>query len=265
MPSFTKLRQGQRWPGPSASFHNATVDAIEAVRALQQGSGDDEREPARRNTNIVTVKNNSGGDVNRFGVLGINDALFTPTDNGDLFKSRVIINGDTPSALHQGRFVVLLEPIADGKLGRGYVAGTIPCKIDVIDTSHDFADVKPADDVSLKSRGGYGSARILYKESGTGVKLAYVELTPAAPGVHFYVALTQTGGSNGTDTTAATWTYTAVSVTGAPCGTAMAPDRPRGFGTFAAATKGVGYYDNSGDFKLADAYETPGTEECEEA
>jgi hypothetical protein len=262
MPSFTKLRQGQRWPGPSASFHNATVDAIEAVRALQQGSGDDEREPSRRNTNIVKIRNDSEADLDRFSVLGIDAALFTPTDNEELFKSQVVLKGIVPTGAHQGKFAVLLEPVADGKVGRAYVAGAITCKINIVDEDHDFADVKPTDTASLESRGGYGSARILYKESGTGVLLAYVELAPKPAGVHFAVTLAQTGGANGNANSAATWEYTATSLSGAEIDTAVTPAKPRGNGTFTQATQGVGYYNASGDFVLAEAYETPGTEEC---
>lgn len=82
-------------------------------------------------------------------------------------------------------------------------------------------------------------------------------------GVIFVVALTQTGGSNGTQTTAASWTYTAKSLDGSVTyGTALSPQRTRWNGSRTAATLGYAYFDNTGTFKLAEPWEPPGTGHC---
>ncbi len=78
----------------------------------------------------------------------------------------------------------------------------------------------------------------------------------------FVVALTQTGGATGTQSAAATWTYTATSLAGVVLGTVLSPERPRSFGTRTAATKGYAYYNNAGTFTLAEAWETPGSGGC---
>ena len=82
--------------------------------------------------------------------------------------------------------------------------------------------------------------------------------------VFFRVDLTQTGGSNGTKTTAASWTYTAKKQgdSTVTLGTVLAPERTRENGTRTAATKGSGYYNNAGDFVLAEAWESHGTGGC---
>ena len=86
--------------------------------------------------------------------------------------------------------------------------------------------------------------------------------------VHIRAKLVQVGGANATSaTTAATWTYdcywgwdatNAHKLNSSP----LSPERPRGLGTYSAATAGSGYFGADGSFVLADAYETPGTEEC---
>lgn len=77
----------------------------------------------------------------------------------------------------------------------------------------------------------------------------------------FPVTLTQTGGSNGNKTTAASWTYTAASLSGETLGTSLSPQWPRPNGTMTAATAGLAYYD-SGSVVLAIAFEQPGSGGC---
>lgn len=81
-------------------------------------------------------------------------------------------------------------------------------------------------------------------------------------GTLFKVALTQTGGSNGTTGSAATWTYTATSLSGNTLGTGLSPEKPRPFGTMTAATRGTGYLDGTGAFTLSEAYEKEGSTVC---
>lgn len=79
----------------------------------------------------------------------------------------------------------------------------------------------------------------------------------------FVVSLTQTGGSNGTQSTAASWTYTAKSLDGnITYGTTLSPKRTRANGTATAATLGTGYFDNTLAFQLYEALEYPGTDHC---
>lgn len=84
------------------------------------------------------------------------------------------------------------------------------------------------------------------------------------PGTLFAVNLSRDGGADGSGSTAVTYTYTATSITtDAPTlGTGLTPDKPRPIGLMAVATKGVGYYDASGNFMLAEAYEVDRTVYC---
>ena len=64
-------------------------------------------------------------------------------------------------------FVVAVEPIAAGKIGRVAVAGVVQAKINVVSESDTFATAKDGDLTQLTSASS-GEATILWKESGTG-------------------------------------------------------------------------------------------------
>ena len=165
-----------------ARAYNAFVDAARDLQGRQQEIGGATRREFRQ-TGIVLVKNSSGADRDRFDVLGVDGVIFTPTDNLDEFKNQVVLKGITPAEDdHLGRFVVLLEPLADGEIGRACVDGVCPARIDVQDADDRFADVKDADAASLLG-GAFGAASILWKEDGTGVKWAVVRIgeEPAVP------------------------------------------------------------------------------------
>lgn len=258
-----RVNSGDRF-GLSAARENLMRDAARWVRdnARQIGAGDSAT--TFKNTTIFTVKNLSGADIDRFGVLGVVDTLFTPTDNPDLFKTQVVLKGAQPLlASHFGRCVVALEPIKNNKLGRCYGGGMFPAKINIQNANDCFADVKDNDATMLQSIAGWGRYRIRYAETGTGIKFAIVETGWTPAGTIFRVALTQTGGSNGNKTTAASWTYTAKDLAaGVNLGTGLSPERSRPKGTRSAATIGIGYYDGVGVFHLYEADETPGRNDC---
>ncbi|RLJ02118.1 MAG: hypothetical protein DRP08_04815 [Candidatus Aenigmatarchaeota archaeon] len=170
--TLKKVNPGDPLCIPASTF-NLFVDAAKDFQNRQ-------RQIRRNNTrevgdsNIILIKNNSGADRNRFDVLGIDGVLFTPTDNLEQFKNQVVLKGVTPTtANHTGKFVILLEPIKSGSIGRAWINGTCPAYINVFAESDSYADVKDGDPASLQS-GSEGLARIVWKESGTGLKWAVV-------------------------------------------------------------------------------------------
>ncbi len=125
---------------------------------------------------VVMVKNVSDTDAPQFGVLGVHDILFSPDDNEQGFRERPALCGATPDAdLHLGKFVVCLEPIVSQGIGRALLSGVTPVKVNVVDGDHKFADIADGDCVRLESA-TFGSAQILYAQSGTGEKWAVVRL-----------------------------------------------------------------------------------------
>jgi hypothetical protein len=76
-----------------------------------------------------------------------------------------VLSGGLPTG--GSSFVVAVEPIAAGKIGRVAVAGVVQAKINVVSESDTFATAKDGDLTQLTSASS-GEATILWKESGTG-------------------------------------------------------------------------------------------------
>ena len=128
----------------------------------------------RSNNDFVLVKNISGTDVGRFGVLGIAGILFDPATALPAFTSRTVFTGQIPAEEHQtGRFLICAEPIRNGAIGRAWADGIVTARIDVQDASHNYATVKPDDPTQLVSA-DQGLCYILYKEAGVGPKWGVV-------------------------------------------------------------------------------------------
>jgi hypothetical protein len=178
--AFKRVRQGDSMQIPAAAW-NACLDAAEAHRngATPPFVGG----PMEfRQADIVLVKNASGSDVSRFGILGISGVVITPAASLIAFQNKNAFTGVTPTvASHLGKFVICLDALKNGQIGRAWVSGVSAVQIDITDTSHKFCDVKDSDRTKLAS-GASGSARILYTPGGTGTKWCGVRLGDGSGG-----------------------------------------------------------------------------------
>lgn len=169
-----KVRTGDPLNIPAATFNtfiDSARDFLQRQNALKRNRAKD-----TRNSGIILVKNASGSDRERFHILGITEPVISPTDNEDQFKNRVALKGETPNEDdHLGKFVILLEPLKAGSLGLAMAMGVCPVRINIEKEEYACADVNDGNAASLKS-GTSGSAQILWKESGTGVKWAIVRI-----------------------------------------------------------------------------------------
>lgn len=143
-----------------AATFNTFVDAARDFQQRQMNTGRTSL-PEPQQTGIILVRNDSGTDRDRFDVLGINDVLIDPSDNETEFTNRVAVAGVTPTADHVGRFVVLLEPIKSGSIGRAYVDGVCVARVEMIDESHTYADIEAGTAAQLVSS-TFGSVRLLW-------------------------------------------------------------------------------------------------------
>ncbi|MBN1553954.1 MAG: hypothetical protein JXA11_04360 [Phycisphaerae bacterium] len=170
--SLKKVQSGQPMRIKADTF-NSIIDATRAYKERQQSGG----RPAIRehsDSNIVLVKNASGVDAERFGVLGIDGPIILPSENLSEFENRVTFSCSTPVAgTHEGKFVVLAEPIKAGAIGKALALGVTPVQISVTAESDKYADIG---DAAKLTSGASGAAQILWKESGTGTKWAVVRL-----------------------------------------------------------------------------------------
>lgn len=166
-----KVQPGDPLQIPAASF-NMFIDAARAHRDRQH-TQDQGAQPTMRTGGMALVKNASGADQDRFAVLGINTPIILPTDNLNGFKNRVAFNVVVPTADHAEKFVILTEPLAAGRLGKGMVSGVTPVKLSVQSEDDEYAAVKVGETGFLET--GQGPAQILWKEPGTGTKWGIVQ------------------------------------------------------------------------------------------
>jgi hypothetical protein len=201
----------------SAREYNAFIAMASPFRNRGRDSGPRLTPPPLRSAGLVLVKNNSGADRVSFEVLGIDAPLYTPTESAQEFNNQVVLKGITPTSAHYGKFVVLAEPIDSGEIGRAYIDGVCPALLNVaVDADpDDYAEVDPdaTDPTDYLKPGATGSARVLWRESGTGTKKAIVQLgspnhdalaqiqsyTKHASGSHYVVKI-RGGGSWSTTT-----------------------------------------------------------------
>ncbi|MEX2388196.1 MAG: hypothetical protein WD534_09970 [Phycisphaeraceae bacterium] len=174
---------------------------VDATRAYHERQGQSTR-PATadasggRQAGVILVRNDSGADQPRFAILGIDAPIIGPdATEGNLeeFQRQVALTGVVPTRADHGsggaggsggsgaRFVVLLEPLAAGAIGRACVSGVCPAQVEVGHEQDGAATITDNDAsrfTSTPSSGG--GAQILWKEEGTGLKWAVVRLGPVA-------------------------------------------------------------------------------------
>jgi len=260
--TLKKVQSGDPLEIPARTF-NTFVDAAQDFLARQRGTGQ-QITRAYRDPDIVLVKNSSGADRSQLHILGIDSPVIDPGENADEFKNKPAVAGVTPSSsLHFGRFVVLLEPLAAGEIGRACVSGLVPAKVNVRDDGHEYADVRGGDCSKLDST-DRGGAYILWRESGTGEKWALVKLSiPAAePEVGpFVVKVEMDGGYAGNESEDCSYTYTVKSLSGDVLGTQKTPEAARyprteywyGGEDAAHSDYGLACYDNESSDSVSDS------------
>lgn len=213
---FRKVRPNERVEF-SATAWNAMLAAGQAELNHQFDSGNNGTSQIRQ-SGIIRVRNDSGINLNRNSVLGLDSPIFLPSDSEDAFLREVCFGGSVPTTDHRGRFCILLEPVLDGRIARAWVAGVCPVLVDVSDDAHTTADIEAGETLSLVSSTS-GAAQILWREgmepygTPTGLQWAVVRFnssvsgggggggswfTTGASGVPARVSATQLGSASAT-------------------------------------------------------------------
>lgn len=171
-----------------------------ARTVLRPGSGfgsardlDDGRRPE-----VIRIKNKTGYALEPAACLALGTPATTPALNDAVFRSTINFEGGTPASATD-LFAITIDPIRVDGVGLALVCGAAFVSINVSDASHQFATPSPGYHTVMQSAQA-GPARILWKESGTGICKAYVLLNGQgqSPGRYTWTE-TQTG------TIAASW------------------------------------------------------------
>jgi hypothetical protein len=160
---YQKVRVGQPLK-ISAKCWNRVLDTVATQPAYLTGPG----EYSRTNL-VVQVLNTTSAAIPVWGVLEVSGVVNDPTagsSSAAQWRDVPVIKGITPTGSTAAKFVIAVEPIKAGKIGRAAIDGVVQCKLDIKAVSDSFASPQ-ASTTSLKT-GQSGEAAILWKESGTG-------------------------------------------------------------------------------------------------
>lgn len=172
MTNFNRVNPGDK-VGHSATMHNAFVAAAQSFQQTAISGGSKGRKSIYPST-IVSVKNESGGDVDRFEIMRIDDVIFDPSTSLASFQNHPSFIGITPDGTHDASFVIAIEPIKDDATGKCMISGICPVRVSVSSETHEFAYMDTT--IGWLNSTSTDGARILWKEAGTGSKWAIVRL-----------------------------------------------------------------------------------------
>lgn len=154
---FAKVQPGEPLKIHAAAW-NKMLDTVRQPHGLAAAFSGVEQA-----SNVALIRNDSGIAVPACGVLGISGVTRDPED-GEFagtnqqsgfvreFVRRPILTGVAPQIMTHGeRFVVALEPIAVGAVGRAAVGGMFACKVLVTNIQHGFATIRNGSVASLQS------------------------------------------------------------------------------------------------------------------
>lgn len=203
MAQLRKVAAGQPLQIPAETF-NTFVDAAkdwqERQRAVSRGGSRELRSPG-----TTVIRNDSGGDVVRFGVLAVSGVVIAPADNLNEFLAGWAFTGTAPANAGD-RIVITTEPIPAGICGRALTFGLTPVQLQVVSEVDAYAGPQAGQTDKLTT-GGSGTARIYFKESGTGLKWGVVLIPVSTGGTALkFARITARAG------TAPPWRYTGVEV-----------------------------------------------------
>lgn len=118
----------------------------------------------------ILIKNTTASDVAAFGVLAIDAPVFDyAAVEQEVFRG-VRFKGIAPSTStpHYGKFAILQEPAkANDGFARAVIGGVTLAKLNIADADDVAAEIANNQTGYLSTQ-AHGSARILWKESGTG-------------------------------------------------------------------------------------------------
>lgn len=142
-----------------ANLHNHLVDSYNQRKLSNGGQvlGNSDR-------SVCWVRNDTGGDVDAFGVIGIGAVIVTYDENPDAYYNIFAFKGPKAvKATYQYKWGITMQPIKSGDIGPVRIAGLTHCFINHTG-SIDFAGPDTAGHVEYLAKADCG-ARVLYMDA----------------------------------------------------------------------------------------------------
>lgn len=178
-----RIERGQKIASAiSARAWNRAQDAADIVLGVTPGAMAGDATLTDRAVNYVLVRNDTGEPVPMFGVVMIGNPVIDPS-GGTItgqdaasarareFVRRPVMVGSKPATTlgvneAERVFGIAMQPIAVGLVGRVAVSGVMPCKVEILNTSHAFAAMRDGDVTQLQTA-ACGPVQLLWKETAT--------------------------------------------------------------------------------------------------
>ena len=170
-----KVRPGEPLKIP-ADQYNSFIDAASKVESLDRFFAQGIRK-GFNDHDTIKVRNGASANLPRFSILGLNTSTIDPASYLLEWKQQPAMNCVVPdAAVHLSRFVVIVEPLLENAMGRAVASGVVPCQVNITNEGHQYAIPETGQTAYLTSASN-GSAQILWRQSGTGLKWAFVRLS----------------------------------------------------------------------------------------
>lgn len=169
MAGFKKVLPGDKLR-ISASDYNGAMEVAEWFNRTQRVTTS-QNNSVFGYSQVALVRNDCGEDRDRFEILGIGGVVLSPSTAEAGFLEKICVAGVTPSVgTHDHAFVVLLEPIANGKIGRCMIDGVTPARVTITTPSGSTDQYAGLSDSSISPytlvTGASGGAQVLWSGPG---------------------------------------------------------------------------------------------------
>lgn len=257
-------------PGQKLSIRADEWNRVRQAASLVTGSVAGRTDATYTPAEIVLVKNSTASAFARFAPVGISTRLDISIDNPPALTGVAVSSSSAKS------YGVCQEPIPAGGIGRVAVGGVFLARVaTTAGAGPAEAGIDTATSNRLTATGQELRVKLLHTDpvdpdpqssppSNTGVFWVRPLGGGSIVGTCFVVALVQVGGSNGTASTAPTYTYDAASLDSNLTNTGLSPRFARPNGAVTAASWGIGFIDpeEENTLQLLYAHEVPTTDTC---
>ena len=179
MADFSPVQPGDPFR-PQAMVWNEMLAVLNQNRKIPKATIPD-REWDRASSVEILVKNTTGSDLTRFGIVGIDTPTITaPTSIEDWDGFRVF-DGETPTS--SSFIAITQEPILNGYVGRAVVVGLTPVLVNITNAAHGYC-VPGTSLTQLTSAATQGTngTKILWKAVSSGASTKCIVCLPMMGG-----------------------------------------------------------------------------------
>jgi len=169
--------------------HNRAVDAVRAVLRHEHDLSAQPGRYGRKCSGTIPVLNSTGKALDPFSIVALTVPIVGPDVSDDEFKREPALTGVVPTATNRDVFAILQNGAVVDQIVDGMLVGVSLVTIQIDNEDDEFAKAEAGNTDSLVG-GSSGPARIVWKESGAGVKWAVVRL--GATPTYVYAAKMQT-------------------------------------------------------------------------